>query len=77
MKVEILGDGCAKCQRLQDNVSKALGRIPSNDVEVTVTGSPERLAHYSLLTLPALAIEGKVVVKGDVPDVDEIIKLLS
>jgi predicted DsbA family dithiol-disulfide isomerase len=35
------------------------------------------IMQYGIMTTPALVIDGKIVVKGKVPSVDEISKLLT
>ncbi|BCR04989.1 redox-active disulfide protein 2 [Desulfuromonas versatilis] len=76
MRIEILGDGCAKCRALEENVRQAVaGR--EGEFEVMAVNDPARIAHYGLLTLPGLAIDGELKLRGKAPSVEEIARLLA
>ncbi len=47
MKIEVLGDGCAKCRVLVKNVREAVVEA-APDAEVVSVSDPERIAHYGL-----------------------------
>lgn len=76
MKIEILGSGCRKCNKLYDNVLTALQQT-GVDAEVVKVEEFKKIAQYGVLKTPALVIDGKVVVKGRVPNVNEIAALLQ
>lgn len=76
MKIQILGTGCPKCKKLAENAeaaAKALG------LEYTIEKVTDinRIMGFGIMTTPGLAVDGKVMVAGKVPSVDEIKKLLG
>jgi small redox-active disulfide protein 2 len=76
MKIEVLGTGCPKCQSTEQNVSKALAELNVQAEVVKVTDINDILARGVMFT-PALLIDGKVVLQGKIPTVDQIKKLVK
>ena len=75
MKMEILGTGCPKCKKLEENARKAVqgsGR-KAEIVKVTDIG---KIVGYGVMSTPALVIDGKVKSSGRIPEVGEIKKWL-
>ena len=71
MEVKVLGPGCAKCQKLYDDVERAIAEL---GVEASVT-KVDKLADimaYKVLMTPALVIDGQVKVAGRIPDRAEL-----
>lgn len=76
MKIEILGTGCAKCNLLEQTARSAADKL----------GVPYQLEHIrdikefakrGVMFTPALAVDGKVVVAGKVPNETEVMRLLG
>lgn len=59
MTIEILGDGCSKCDVMKKNVHQAINDLGIH-VEVSVDMDPERIAKLEVLYLPQLVINGKI-----------------
>lgn len=57
MKVEILGDGCAKCKALKSKVQQAVDEL-GIQADISSVIDPERIAAYHALSLPQLVIDG-------------------
>jgi len=76
MRIEVLGTGCPKCQSTEQNVSKALAEINVQAEVVKVTEINDILARGVMFT-PALAIDGKVVLQGKIPTVEQIKQLVK
>jgi small redox-active disulfide protein 2 len=77
MKLEILGSGCANCQKLMaitEDVVRELG--VSNAELVKVEDYPTIMA-YGVMATPALAIDGKLAVSGKVPSKAEVTSLVT
>ena len=70
-KVQVLGTGCAKCEKLAENTQKALDILGSDYELVKVTDINE-IVGFGVMMTPALAVDGIVKVTGKVPSVDEI-----
>jgi small redox-active disulfide protein 2 len=76
MKIEVLGPGCPKCQSTEQNVRKALAELQIQAEVVKVTEINDMLARGVMWT-PALVIDGKVVLQGKIPTVDQIKQLVK
>ena len=76
MKIEVLGTGCPKCQSTEQNVRKALAELQMQAEVVKVTEINDMIARGVMWT-PALVIDGKVVLQGKIPTVDQIKKLVK
>ena len=75
MRVEVLGDGCANCKKLEANVRLALTQS-GKEAQLQVSADPALLAGYGLLRLPGLAIDGRLVSSGKVLSPAEVSVLL-
>ena len=76
MKLQVLGTGCPKCKKLAANAeetAKELGLA----VEIEKVTDIDKIIDFGVMSTPSLAIDGKVVVVGKVPSVEEIRKLLA
>lgn len=76
MKVELLGDNCRKCQLLKRNVELAI-RGCSATIDLQSVCEPQRFADYGLLSLPALAIDGRLKAAGKLLSKRDILSLLT
>ncbi len=71
MKIEILGMGCANCNRLYQNAVEAV-KQSGKQVEVIKVEDIKKIVGYGVLSTPALVIDGSVKAAGKVPKVEEI-----
>ena len=76
MEIKVLGTGCAKCKALEKATKEA---IEKTGVNATITKVEDivEIMQFGVMTTPALVIDGEIVVKGKVPSVDELSKLLT
>ncbi len=75
-KIQILGTGCAKCQRLAavaDEAAKALGLA----YEIEKVTEIDRIMGFGVMFTPALVVDGVVKVAGKVPSLEDTKKLLA
>lgn len=75
-KLQILGTGCAKCNKLAETTeqaAQALG-VPYQLEKVTRIND---IMSFGVMMTPALVVDGVVKVVGKVPPVEEIKKLLA
>ncbi|MBI4781688.1 MAG: thioredoxin family protein [Oscillatoriophycideae cyanobacterium NC_groundwater_1537_Pr4_S-0.65um_50_18] len=75
IKIEILGTGCKKCQQLEANVKQAVANL-NLTAEVLHINDPIEIAKRGVMSTPAMAINGKVVSKGQVISPEQIQALL-
>jgi len=71
MKIEILGDGYSGCDKLYDNVLKAI-KESGKEAEISKEMDLQKIADYGVLSLPALVIDGVLKVSGKVSKVEKI-----
>lgn len=73
--LEVLGMGCGGCAGLFKNAEEAVRQMGRSDSVVKVTDY-DRILALDPWALPALAIDGKVVVAGRLATTTEIRRLL-
>lgn len=76
MKIEILGPGCARCVKLEENTKKAVKKMGLS-AQVDHVKDFNKFIEYGVMLTPALVVDGKVLCSGKVPDVEEIEKMLK
>jgi small redox-active disulfide protein 2 len=76
MRIEVLGTGCPKCQSTEQIVRKALAELQIPAEVAKVTEVNDILARGVMWT-PAIAIDGKVVLQGKIPTVEQIKELVK
>lgn len=76
MKVEVLGTGCAKCEKLAANAKQAIAAL-GIDIPVDKVTDLDAIMSYGVMMTPALAIDGEVKITGKVPDAGEIQKMIE
>ncbi len=76
MKIEVLGTGCAKCNKLYE-AAKEVVAAKGVQAEVSHVTDLGELMKRGVMLTPALAVDGEVKVSGRVPGTAELIKLLT
>jgi len=74
-KIQILGIGCAKCQKLAENTKQAAENI-GLEYEMEKVTDINQIMRFGVMSTPGLAVDGKVMVTGKVPAPADIEKLL-
>ena len=75
-KLQILGTGCPKCQKLAANTEAAAKALGIEYELIKVTDINE-IMKFGVMMTPALAVDGEVKVTGKVPEPDAIRDLLA
>ncbi len=75
-KIQILGTGCAKCQKLAENTRQAADNL-GLDYEMKKVTDINQIMAFGVMTTPGLAVDGKVLLTGKVPNPGEIERLLK
>ena len=75
MKIEIMGTGCMKCNKLYAAAKQAVERT-GVDAEVTKVTDLMEIMKSGVLVTPALVVDGEIKVSGKVPTVEELEKML-
>lgn len=75
-KIQILGTGCAKCEKLAANAKQAADNLGLEYELVKIKDLNEIMA-FGIMTTPGLAVDGKVLTAGKLPSPAEIEKMLG
>ena len=70
-KLQILGTGCAKCQKLAEN-TKAAAEAMGLEYELEKVTQLDQIMKFGVMVTPALVVDGVVKVSGKVPDPETI-----
>lgn len=71
MKIQVLGPGCPNCQKLEENVKKAVKEL-GIEVEIEHIYDFNKMIEMGMMMGPGLAIDGKLVSQGKIPEVEVI-----
>lgn len=74
--IEVLGTGCKKCVSTAEQM-EAVARELGIEVDVKKVTDPAAIMSYQVMSTPAVAIDGKLVHSGSVPDRDRIEAMLK
>ncbi len=76
MKIQILGTGCPKCNKMAE-AAEAAAKDLQLDFELDKITDINEIMSFGVMMTPALAIDGDVKVVGKVPTINEIKEILS
>jgi small redox-active disulfide protein 2 len=76
MLIKILGTGCPKCQKLEENARQAAQELDL-DFQVEKVKDLQQIMAFGVMITPALVVDGVVKVAGKVPGVEDIKKYLA
>ncbi|ANQ53671.1 redox-active disulfide protein 2 [Thermosipho sp. 1063] len=76
MKIEIFGSGCPKCKQTE-KVVKMVVNEKGLDAVVEKVQDINEIVSRGIFATPAVAIDGKIVISGKVPTVDEVREFLK
>ena len=76
MEIKVLGTGCSKCKATYETVNKV---VKENNINATVTKVEDiiEIMKYNVMNMPAIVIDGKIVLSGKTPGEKEIKNLLG
>lgn len=75
-KLQILGSGCASCEKLAD-MTRASAEALQMDFELEKVSAMEDILAFDIVATPALVVDGAVKVSGRVPSEEELRAMLS
>ena len=76
MRIQILGTGCPKCKKLASLAEEAAKEL-ALDYELEKITDVNDIVSFGVMSTPALAVDGKVLVSGKVPSAQEVKQLLE
>ena len=75
-KLEILGTGCPKCEKLAQEAGQAAREL-GIEFELHKVKDIMKITSYGVLLTPALVADGTVKVSGKIPSVDELKEMIK
>ncbi|MBW1669149.1 MAG: TM0996/MTH895 family glutaredoxin-like protein [Deltaproteobacteria bacterium] len=75
-KIEVLGSGCPKCQKLESMVKDAVDKH-GIAAEVNHVYDLNKILDYGVVITPALAVDGKIKISGKLPSEKELLEAIS
>ncbi len=76
MEIKILGTGCTKCKKLAERTQQAVTEL-NIDAKVEKVEELQKIMQYQVMRTPALVVDEKVVLSGELPSVAKIKELLQ
>lgn len=76
MRIQILGTGCPKCQKLEENARQAATELRL-DFHIEKVKDLQQIMSFGVMITPALVVDGVLKVAGRVPGVEDIKKVLA
>lgn len=75
-RLQILGTGCPKCQKLTEHTEKAAQAL-GIDYQLEKVTEIDRILSFGVMTTPALVVDGVVKVVGRVPSVEQLKTIIA
>ncbi len=75
-KLQILGLGCPKCNKLMEMTEQAAKEL-GLEYEIVKVNTLDEIKKFRSMMTPALAVDGVVKVYGRVPGLDELKQMIS
>lgn len=75
-RVKIFGSGCAKCNELEANALEALRQM-GQPAQVAHVTDFAQIAECGVMRTPALVLDDKVLVSGQILSPEQIVQLLE
>jgi len=76
MKIQVLGSGCPTCKKLFELTKQAVEELDLK-TEVEYITDIQKIIEMGLMSSPVLAINGKPILIGFVPDIEKIKKIIK
>ncbi len=76
MVIKVLGSGCKKCKKLEENVNQAIKKMGIEADVVKVTEMKDIMG-YGVMSTPALVVDDVVKASGQLLNTKQIIRILE
>jgi small redox-active disulfide protein 2 len=74
-KIQILGPGCPKCKKLEEETRIATYEL-GLECHIEKVTDIQKISSYGVIITPALVVDGQVKITGKVPSKKDIMKML-
>ncbi len=75
-KLQILGPGCSRCEKLAENTEQAAREL-GLECEIQKVKDIDEIVKMGVMMTPALVVDGEVKLVGRVPSAEELKKILA
>ena len=76
IEIKIFGSHCRRCQTFKELITKIVQDLHLA-AEIECLGQPEEFLRFNVMYLPALAINGRLLVQGGFPSPKKLKKLIQ
>lgn len=76
MKIQVAGPGCPRCIETEKNVREACAQL-NLGADISHVFDMMEIARLGVIMTPAVIVDGKIVISGKLPTVEELKKLFS
>ena len=76
MQIQVLGSGCPSCKKLFELTKKAVEELKLK-TEVEYITDIKKIVEMGVMSSPVLAINGKPILAGFVPDIEKIKEIIE
>ena len=76
MKIQVFGSGCPTCRKLYELAARAVEELNLKE-KVEYSTDVSKIVEMGVMSSPVLALDGKPVLVGVVPDIKEIKNILT
>ena len=76
MKIQIAGPGCPRCKETHKNVINACAELDL-PADIEYLTDMAKMAQLGVKITPAVIVDGKIVLSGRIPTVEELKQLLQ
>ena len=74
--IQVLGSGCPSCHKLFELTKQAVKEL-NLEINVEYIDDIQKIISMGVMQVPVLAIDGKPILTGSVPDIEKIKSLLT
>ena len=76
MVIKILGSGCKKCKKLEENAKEAVKKL-GIEADIQKVTEMKDIMGYGVMSTPALVVDDVVKVSGQLLNVKQIMRILE
>ncbi len=76
MIIQVYGSGCPTCKKLFEQTKQAVAELKL-DIEVGYSDDIQKIVELGAMSSPALVINNKIVLAGQLPGVEKIKAILT
>jgi small redox-active disulfide protein 2 len=77
MKVQVVGRICPDCDKVYEMTKNAMSELGLSEEVERITETKEIMKRFHMIHIPAIVVNGKVVLSGHVPPEEKVKKALS